>query len=472
MIISIVVLILGFIFYGKFCEKNFGPDDRDTPAIVKQDGVDFVPLKQFKSFIIQFLNIAGSGPIFGALMGAVFGPIVYLWIVLGCILGGAVQDYFIGMISCRNEGKSLTELVSKYLSKHIKYILVVFICALLLLVGSVFAISPSLLLSELTNNFLSNTFWIIVIFVYYIISTIFPIDKIIGKIYPIFGFILIFMAVTIFIGVIARNNGTMSELSFKNMHPEGLPVFPFMFLTVTCGAISGFHSTQSPMISKCIKKDKEGRRIFYGSMVTESIVTLIWVSAGIAFYGSCEILNDNLHLLGQSAVVYDIAKGLLGNVGGVIAIIGVIVCPISTGDTAFRSLRLILSESFHLSQKKLSNRLIICIPMFIIAFIISRLDYEILWRYLSLSNQTLAMISFCTITSYLAKEGKRRMSYLITFFPALFMTFICISYLICAKETLNYSPLISYVIAGSVVVIIASLYLIKVIRSRRRKEIA
>ena len=323
LIISLVVLFAGYYIYGRFTEKVFGPDDRKTPALEINDGVDCVPLKPWKAFLIQLLNIAGTGPIFGALMGACFGPIVFLWIVLGAILGGGVHDYMSGMISCRNEGASIAELSGTYLGRAAKWIMRVFSVILLLLTGTVFVNSPAALISKLTPDFLDENFWIVIILLYYVLATLLPIDKVIGKLYPVFGVILILMALCV-LGGIFVGGYTIPEISFTNMHPKNLPVWPYMFITVACGAISGFHSTQSPMIAKCITSEKQGRSIFYGAMIAESVIALIWAAAGVAFYGTTELLNNALSTLGQSGTVYQISESMLGIVGGALAIIGVV----------------------------------------------------------------------------------------------------------------------------------------------------
>lgn len=320
-IISIIVLILAYFTYSKFVDKIFGTDDRLTPAMEFNDGVDRVPMNKFKLFLIQLLNIAGTGPIFGALMGAVFGPVVFLWIVLGSILGGAVHDFMTGMISSRHNGDSIATLSGIYLGNVMKWVMRGFSILLLILVGTVFITSPASLLANLTPDSLDAGFWIIVIIAYYIIATLVPIDKIIGKLYPIFGIILILMALSIAIGIMFNSKYEIPELVLNNLHPDNLPVWPFMFITVACGAISGFHATQSPMVAKCIKSEKEGRFIFYGAMIAEAVIALVWAAAGVAFYGTTQLLNDALNNLGQSGVVYDISTKLLGTAGGILSLI-------------------------------------------------------------------------------------------------------------------------------------------------------
>ena len=305
LLIAFAVLLVGFIVYGRVAEKVFAPDDRKTPAVAINDGVDCVPMKTWKAFLIQLLNIAGTGPIFGALMGAVFGPVVFLWIVFGSILGGAVHDYMSGMISSRHKGASIAELSGTYLGSAAKWIMRVFSVVLLVLCGVVFVTSPAGLLDKLTPDWMNGTFWAIAILIYYLAATLLPIDKLIGKLYPIFGVLLMVMAAAVIGGIIfSGGKYTIPELSLENLHPKGTPVWPYMFITVACGAVSGFHATQSPMIAKCITSEKEGRKVFYGAMICESVIALVWAAAGVSFYGTTQLLSDALKS-GASNVVYD-----------------------------------------------------------------------------------------------------------------------------------------------------------------------
>ena len=443
LLISFAVLVLGYLFYGKLVDKVFNPDDRETPASKLNDGVDYIPLKTWKAFLIQLLNIAGTGPIFGALMGACFGPVVFLWIIFGSILGGAVHDYMVGMISERNEGKSIAELSGIYLGKGALWGMRIFSVVLLLLTGTVFVRSPAALIARLTPDALGTTFWIIVILIYYVLATLLPIDKIIGKLYPVFGVILICMALGI-LGGIFFGGYKVPEITFSDLHPDNLPIWPFMFITVACGAISGFHATQSPMISKCIISEKDGKKVFYGAMLTESVIALIWAAGGVAFYETTGGLNEALTNLGQSGVVYDISTGMLGKVGGIIAIVGVVVCPITSGDTAFRSARLILSELTALNQKPIRNRLIITIPLLGCGALLTQLNFNVLWRYFSWSNQTLAMISLWVATTYLLKTNVNKFSSLITALPATFMSSVSLTYILLADEGFKLSVYIAY----------------------------
>ena len=465
LLISFAVLIIGYLVYGRVTEKIFAPDDRQTPAIAINDGVDCVPMKTWKAFLIQLLNIAGTGPIFGALMGAVFGPVVFLWIVFGSILGGAVHDYMSGMISSRHEGASIAELSGTYLGKVVKWAMRIFSVVLLVLCGTVF--------DKLTPDWMNGTFWAVVILVYYLLATLLPIDKLIGKLYPIFGVLLIVMAGAVIGGIIfSGGKYTIPEISLENLHPAGTPIWPYMFITVACGAVSGFHATQSPMIAKCIKSEKEGRKIFYGAMISESVIALVWAAAGVSFYGTTQLLNEAL-ANGASNVVYEISTGVLGVVGGILAVAGVIVCPITSGDTAFRSARLILGETFKLDQKKIKNRLLITIPLLAVGglltwfAIVNDNGFQSIWRYFSWSNQTLAMIALWVATAYLLKKGKYRFGSLLTAFPASFMTAVSITYLLVAKEGFRLDQTISYIIGASVAVILFIVYLVALIRNNK-----
>ena len=468
-LVALAVLVIGYVTYGHVTEKVFGPDDRKTPAVEINDGVDCVPIKTWKALLIQLLNIAGTGPIFGALMGACFGPVVFLWIVFGSILGGAVHDFMCGMISERNKGASIAELSGIYLGRPALYIMRVFSILLLLLTGTVFVTSPAALISRLTPAALGNTFWIIVILIYYVMATLLPIDKVIGKLYPVFGVILIIMALSIAGGMIFLPQYTIPEITLKNLNPDNLPIWPFMFVTVACGAISGFHATQSPMMAKCIMSEKNGRTVFYGAMIIESVIALIWAAAGVAFYGSTQVLQEALTASGQSGVVYEISEKMLGSIGGVLAIVGVVVCPITSGDTAFRSARLILAEWTKLDQKKIKFRLLITIPLLGVSAVLTQLDFNVLWRYFSWSNQTLAMISLWVATSYLVKTKKKKITSLLTAVPATFMTAVSVTYILVAKEGFKLSTSIGYPVGIAAAVILFATYLVLINLSRKQK---
>lgn len=471
LLVSFAALLAGWLLYGRFTEKVFAPDDRPTPAVEINDGVDCIPLKTPKAFLVQLLNIAGTGPIFGALMGAQFGPCVFLWIVLGSVLGGAVHDYMTGMISCRHGGQSIAELSGIYLGKAGKWIMRIFSIVILILVGTVFITSPAALLANLTPEFLNTNFWIIVIIVYYILATLLPIDKIIGKLYPFFGIVLLVMACGILGTLVFSGNYNIPEIELKNLHPDSQPVWPFMFVTVACGAISGFHATQSPMISKCIKTEKDGRKVFYGAMITEAVIALIWAAAGVAFYETTGGLSKALSEMGQSGVVYEISFKLMGTVGGILSVIGVVACPITSGDTAFRGARLIVAECTRLDQKPIKNRLLITLPLLGVGALLTQLDFNVLWRYFSWSNQTLAMVALWVATSYLLKTNRNPLSSLITALPASFMAAVSVTYILMADEGFRLSSVLAYpigVICAAALLIVYTVFLSKRVKNKNR----
>ena len=430
---SILILILGYVFYGRFVEKAFGPDDRQTAAYKHEDGVDYIPMPLWRVFLIQLLNIAGTGPIFGALSGAVFGPIVYIWIVFGCIFAGGVHDYMCGMLSERGNGRSVSEIVGRYLGKKMALIMRIFSVVLLIMCGVVFTKGPAELLAMITPKVLSAEFWLIIVMAYYFIAVFIPIDKIIGKIYPVFGVCLIFMAVGVGGVLVTNPNFKMPELwnNFGNQHPS-LPWWPFMLITVACGAISGFHATQSPLMARCIKEERQGRKVFYGAMISEGIIALVWAAAGVTCYETRAALQASGM---SSATVFDICMRTMGSIGGVVALLGVVVCPISSGDTAYRSARLTIADWFKIDQSKWLNRLLITIILLGTGFVISNLDYRIVWRYCSFSNQTLATIVLWAETVYLSSHNK---NYFITLVPAVFMTSVVTTYFLIADECLAH----------------------------------
>ena len=459
--IALLVLIGGYFVYGKFVEKVFGIDpSRKTPAFTKQDGVDYIPMPTWKVFMIQFLNIAGLGPIFGAIMGAKFGTASYLWIVLGSIFAGAVHDFLSGMISLRNGGESLPETIGRYLGVNFKQFMRGFTVLLMVLVGAVFVAGPAGLLAKLTPESLDLSFWATIVFIYYVLATLLPIDKIIGKIYPIFAVALIFMAVGILV-MLFWNHPQLPEITdgLTNTHPDGLPIFPMMFISIACGAISGFHATQSPMMARCITNEKYGRPVFYGAMITEGIVALIWAAAATYFFHTesgtalfaADSGNDN-----AAIVVDSITKEWLGTIGGLLAVLGVIAAPITSGDTAFRSARLIVADFLHIDQKPILKRLLISVPLFVVGFIILHVNFSVLWRYFAWCNQTLAVFTLWALTVYLAREKK---PYIITLIPALFMTAVCTTYILMAPEGLALAENLAYTIAAVVVLFVFGLFL-------------
>ncbi len=443
--ICLLALVIGYFVYGRLVERIFGPDDRRTPALVRPDGVDFIPLPTWKIFMIQFLNIAGLGPIFGAIMGAKFGTASYLWIVLGSIFAGATHDYLAGMLSLRHEGESLPEIIGRYLGLTTKQVMRGFTVLLMVLVGAVFVAGPAGLLAKLTPDSLDMTFWIVVIFLYYIFATLLPVDKIIGKVYPLFAIALLFMAVGILV-MLYVHHPVLPEFwdGLSNTHPKAgsLPIFPIMFVSIACGAISGFHATQSPLMARCMTSERHARPIFYGAMVTEGIVALIWAAAATCFFGEHGIVDEATGKNFSGAMVATaISRSWLGPVGGVLAILGIVAAPITSGDTALRSARLILADFFHIAQRSISKRLLLCIPLFLVTMgllIFSLSDaqgFKIIWRYFAWANQTLATITLWALTAWLVKrKGGSSWTPWITLIPALFMTAVCTSYICVAPE--------------------------------------
>lgn len=439
--VCLAILLGGYFVYGKIVEKNFGPDERETPAVTLADGSDYVVMPVWRVFLIQLLNIAGLGPIFGALAGALWGPVVFLWITFGTIFAGAVHDYLSGMMSMRHKGATIGELVGIYLGPIMKQVMRVFSVILLVLVGVSFSTGPAALLAMLTPATLNKTFWLVVILLYYFLATFVPIDKIIGKIYPIFGLSLIFMALGVAGGILFEGY-TIPEITLTSLHPKNTPIWPMMFVSVACGAISGFHATQSPIMARCMKSEKDGRKIFYGAMVAEGVIALIWAAAGVAFYGTTGGLQKAIvELGGQGPVVYDITSKLLGPVGAVIAMIGVIACPISSGDTAFRSARLVISDWFQVDQKDWKKRLGLTIPVLGVGAILTQMDVQMIWRYFSWSNQTLAMMALWAGAAYLYKNQKNAWMAAI---PATFMSAVSVTYILMAPEGFKLSTSIAY----------------------------
>lgn len=472
-IICLILLIGEYFVYGKVAENTFEPDDRETPAVKINDGVDYVVMPQWKLFLVQLLNIAGLGPIFGAMQGALWGPVVFLWITFGTIFAGGVHDYFSGMLSERNDGASISEVCGIYLGKFMKNLMRVFSVVLLVMVGTVFAVGPAGLIVTLfaqggIGGILANAeFWLWIVLAYYFIATFLSIDKIIGKIYPIFGVCLIVMAVGVIFGIFVNSQYGIPEIwdNFTNMHPDGTPIWSFMFITVACGAISGFHSTQSPLMARCMKSERQGRFVFYGAMTAEGVIALIWAAAGCALYEVTGGLNTGLAEVlagGQSAAIYDVCSKTMGGIGIALAMIGVIVCPITSGDTAFRSARLTLADWFGMSQDKYRNRLILCIPLLAAGALIGHLDYTVVWRYFSWTNQTLAMIVLWTASMYLFRTGK---NYWLTVVPATFMSAVSMTYLFCAPECFGLSTTIAYPVG----IILAAFFLGIFIYAIRKK---
>ena len=446
-LVALLALILGFFIYGKIVDTFFGPTDKPTPAVVHNDGVDYIPLPTWKVFMIQLLNIAGLGPIFGALGGAMWGPSVYLWIVFGTIFAGGVHDYLSGMISLREDGKSISEVVGHHMGSTMLMVMRVFAVVLLVLVGTVFATGPAGLLSKLTG--VAVTYVLPCVFLYYFLATLLPVDKIIARFYPLFGACLIIMALGIMVAMLLGVGGHhMPELTLANLHPLGaekMPIWPLMFITVACGAISGFHSTQSPIMSRCLKDERLGRPVFYGAMVAEGIIALIWATAGITFYESTGGLAAAMKAGGAGTVVYDICVGFMGTgLGATLAMLGVIACPITSGDTAFRSARLTLADWIGLEQKFPAKRLMLAIPILAVGGVLSQMDFNIIWRYFSWTNQTLAMIVLWTGAVYLYRTKPGSKAYLMPMIPAVFMSAVTTTYILQAPEGLQMAASITY----------------------------
>lgn len=489
-IVALILLVGGYFVYGKLVERVFGVDsNRPTPAITKADGIDYIAMPTWRVFLIQFLNIAGLGPIFGAIMGILFGPAAYLWIVFGTIFAGAVHDYLSGMMSLRRDGMSLPEIVGEELGTGVKQVMRVFALLLLILVGAVFVINPADLLAGLTVTYASDAsgnlpgwlqqinavmpiqwWWVAIVFLYYMLAMLLPIDKLIGRLYPVFGFALLFMAVGILVMLFAHADA-LPELTdgLYNRHPQSAttPIFPMMFITIACGAISGFHATQSPLMARCLKNERMGRPVFYGAMVTEGIVALIWAAAAVAFTGSFENLAHYLSGSTPAVLVNEISTGWLGAFGGFLALLGVVFAPITSGDTALRSARLIAADFLHFDQSRLRNRIIISLPIFAASFAIMMVDFDVLWRYFAWCNQTLSVFTLWAITVWLARAGK---CYWISLIPALFMTVVTITYIFYAPEGFALNHTLSTVIGVSVAVLFAALF-VRFLRLQSSKRV-
>ena len=462
-LLSIVALIMGYLFYGRFIERMFCPDDRLTPAVAQADGLDYMVLPFWKVFMIQFLNIAGTGPIFGAIMGAKFGPASYLWIVLGCIFAGSVHDYLSGMLSMRHEGAGLPKLIGLYLGQGTKNVMLVFTVLLLIMVGTVFVYSPAEILHHFSGDVMM---WAFVIFAYYVLATMLPIDKIIGKVYPLFAFSLLFMAVALMV-VLLLKWPQIPEVwnHLENMGMAAQPekwtdeIFPCLFITIACGAISGFHATQSPLMARCLKSERMGRRVFYGAMITEGLVALIWAAvSSYFFYGEpapgyqlIEAARETGFYTSAPAVVNIICNDWLGVVGGVLALLGVVAAPITSGDTAFRSGRLIVAEWLGLDQRPIRKRFYICIPMFACSLLMLFWQVEnpdgfnTIWQYFGWSNQALSVFTLWTLTVYLVKNKKL---FWVTLIPALFMTTVCSTFLFVSKQAFHLPLEVGYSLGG------------------------
>ena len=469
--IALLLLIVGYVVYGGFVNRIFAPDaKRTTPAVAMNDGVDYMPMPTWKIFMIQFLNIAGLGPIFGAIMGAQFGTASYLWIVIGTLLAGAVHDFFAGCLSIRNGGANLPELIGKYLGTSAKTVMNVLSIVLMVLVGAVFVSGPAELLAGMTPAALNVNFWIVAIFLYYILATLLPIDKIIGRIYPLFAIALLFMAVGVLVMLYVKHPALPEMWNGFGTKYDKSPIFPMMFVSIACGAISGFHATQSPLMARCMTSEKHCRPIFYGAMVTEGIVALIWAAAATWFFGEHGTVDAATGIPYSGAKVATmISREWLGTIGGIVAILGIVAAPITSGDTALRSARLIIADFLHMEQKSIRRRLLISIPLFLITagtLVYSLADadgFKIIWRYFAWCNQTLSVFTLWTITVYLVREKK---PYVITLIPALFMTCVSVTYICIAPEGFQLPSALSYAIGAAAVLAILVWF---VVWMRKRK---
>lgn len=454
-------LILGYLIYGKIVEKIFGINEKAvTPAISKQDNVDFMVLPKWRVFLIQFLNIAGLGPVFGAILGALYGPVALFWIVLGSIFAGGVHDYMAGMISVRHEGKSLVPLVEKYLGSKIKILFLIFMVFFLSLLGSVFAMSPAQMLANLTHT--PFIWWIVAIFSYYFLATLLPIDKIIGKLYPLFALLLILVSFAMIVVLFMSGDTFYPNLTVANLHPKGLPIFPLMFVTIACGAVSGFHATQSPLMARCLANEKQGRSIFYGAMITEGVVALIWATLGIAFYHGSEGLNQVITQSGPGGVVSGVANGYLGVIGGMLAVLSVVLLSITSGDTAFRSARLTIGDYWLKDNTSLKKRLSISVVVLSAGIALSFFDLTTIWVYFGWTNQLLATVTLWMATFYLYCEHK---FYWLTLVPAGFMTSVCTTYIMYDKIGFNL-PLDLSAIVGAIVALLLVITFVLVHRKK------
>ncbi|WP_318499967.1 carbon starvation CstA family protein [Photobacterium leiognathi] len=475
----VAALIGGYFIYGAFVEKVFGINEqRKTPAHTKTDGVDFVPMSTKRVYLVQLLNIAGVGPIFGPIMGALYGPAAMLWIVVGCIFAGAVHDYFSGMLSVRNGGASVPSITGRYLGNGAKHFMNIFAIVLLLLVGVVFVSAPAdmitNLINEQTNLAVNVTTMVVLIFGYYILATIVPVDKIIGRFYPLFGALLIFMSVGLMTAIAFSSEHTVmgdfkvSEM-FTNLNPNDMPLWPALFITIACGAISGFHATQSPLMARCMHNEKNGRFVFYGAMIGEGVIALIWCAIALSFFGSLESLSEAVKSGGPGNVVYSASFGLLGTFGGILAFLGVVILPITSGDTAFRSSRLILSEYFNVEQKTLRNRLLMAVPLFVLGGILTQVDFGIIWRYFGFANQTTAVMMLWTASAYLLRHNKLHW---ITTVPAIFMTTVCVTFIL-NNSTLGFGlPMQISTIAGIAFSLFVTGYVIKTSKGKGETDLA
>ncbi|MEE6133133.1 carbon starvation protein A [Priestia aryabhattai] len=467
---SIALLIGGYAIYSKVVERIFVIDpNKQTPAYEKFDSLDYVPMKWWKGSLIQLLNIAGLGPIFGAVMGALYGPVAFIWIVIGCIFAGAVHDYFSGMLSLRHGGAQYPALVGKYLGTNMRKIINVISLVLMILVAAAFTAGPAQLITSVTS--LPFIISLIIIFAYFILATVLPVNKIIGRIYPLFGAVLIFMAISIAFALIFISKESVPNLTLENLHPQELPIWPLLMVTISCGAISGFHCTQSPIVARTLKNEKDGRKVFFGAMIGEGVITLIWAAAAMTFFNGTGGLQEALAAGGPSAVVNEISTSWLGTLGGILAILGVIILPITTGDTALRSSRMILEDLVSKKNKDAKGSkkatFIYTLSVAVPAFYLSTIDYSFLWRYVGWTNQVVATVMLWTATIYLLQHAK---NHWICGIPAMFMTAVVCCYIFYAPEGLGLDYGLSMGI-GTVLTLFVGGWYIKQIRTYTNQNI-
>ncbi|MBO7242742.1 MAG: carbon starvation protein A [Alistipes sp.] len=463
-IVCLVALIAAYFLYGGVMERIAGIDPKaDVPSKTMYDGVDYIPMPRWRIFLIQLLNIAGTGPIFGAILGACYGPVAFLWITLGGIFIGAMHDYLSGVISLRNGGQSLPDIIGKYLGKGMHKFTLLVIPILMILVGAVFIVTPSQILTD--NTDIPYMVWVVVIIVYYFIATILPIDKIIGKIYPIFGAALLFMALSFLVVLFSEEYSIPELTTIENMHfnSENLPIVPTLFISIACGAVSGFHATQSPLMARCVTSETQTRPIFFGAMITESIIALIWAAIAMAFFGGTEALNDFMLANNSNAgsVVSIISKTTLGRLGSILTILGVVVAPITSGDTAFRSARLIIADMLGFDQRSIYKRLAVSAPLFAIGIFIAFIDFDVIWRYFAWSNQTLSVFTLWMITAWLMRKGSS--FYILALIPAIFMTYVCSSFVFVSTQFIGLgATTAAYVYGAAVTAIFSGLIMLKI----------
>ncbi|MYM12047.1 carbon starvation CstA family protein [Muribaculum intestinale] len=471
-LLCLSALIGAYFVYGKYLDRQAGIDrEKPTPARRMADGVDYIRMPRWRTFLIQLLNIAGTGPIFGAILGACFGPVAFIWITLGGIFFGAMHDYMSGMMIVRGDGRSLPEIIGRYLGLGVRDFVRVFSIFLMVLVGAVFLLSPAQLLGTFVPS-VPQTWWVGIILVYYVVATMLPVDKVIGKLYPIFGAALIMMALGLLGALLVGDYGIPEMTSFHNyqLDPHALPIIPAMFITIACGAISGFHATQSPMMARCVGNEKECRMVFYGAMISESVIALIWAAVAMAFFGGAGSLSRIMAENGNNPAwaVDVISRGTLGAIGSVLAMLGVVAAPITSGDTAFRSARLMIADIFNIDQRPLVRRFMICLPLFAVGFGITLVDFGVLWRYFAWANQTLGTIVLWSIVVWLASRGR---NYVVAMVPAVCMTYVITSFMFIGEQFFGMQNRVAaYALAGVATLLIAAVVIKRILPYLSRKR--